>query len=173
MTRVFVGLGSNIDRTASLRAAVSALRRRFGELILSPVYESAAVGFEGDDFYNVVAAFDTTLPPQEVAAALHDIEGQLGRVRDAPPFTPRCIDLDLLLYGDLVLDGNPRLPRPDVERYAFVLKPLAEIAGDLRHPVTGERYRDMWSRLDAGGQQLRRVNFDWGEAGTAGAEKLP
>ena len=163
MSRVFVGVGSNIDRERSIRAGVAALRERFGRIELSPVYENPAVGFEGDSFYNLVAAFDTELAPAVVDGILHDIEQQHGRARGTGSFAPRTLDLDLLLYGDLVMRQEPvRVPRDDIERYAFVLRPLADIAGEMRHPVTGRTFRQMWAECDRRGE-LRPVDFDWDE----------
>jgi 2-amino-4-hydroxy-6-hydroxymethyldihydropteridine diphosphokinase len=173
MPRVFVGVGSNIDRAASIRAAARELRRVFGPLMLSPVYETVPVGFSGDNFYNLVAAFDTEIGPAAVAGALHELERRLGRSRDEPRFAARNIDLDLLLYGDRVVEQDGlTLPRPDIERYAFVLRPLADIAGDVHHPRTGATFREMWQAFGDHGQELWPVDFDWGDAGDAGAEDL-
>lgn len=161
MARVFVGVGSNIDREASIRAGVTALAARFGKVDLSPVYESPAVGFDGDDFYNLVAAFETDLSPAAVDSILHDIEQRHGRSRTARAFAPRTLDLDLLLYGDMVQQGqSPRLPREDIERYAFVLCPLADIAGSMRHPATGRTFAEMWSEFSDAGA-LSKINFKW------------
>lgn len=161
MPRVFVSIGSNIDREKNLRGAVRALATRFGPLTLSSVYESGAVGFAGDDFYNLVATFDTEEPVEELGVTLARIEMQHGRTRGANPFAPRTLDLDLLLYGDLVRhDGACDIPRPDIEKYAFVLGPLAELAPESRHPETGETFAGLWRRFSAPGQKLRRVPFD-------------
>ena len=111
MARVFIGIGSNIERESSIRAAVQALRARFGLLMLSNVYESRPIGFEGGNFYNLVAAFDADEPPEAVIATLHDIEQRLGRERATSRYTSRTIDLDLLLYGDLGLDDLLRRNR--------------------------------------------------------------
>ena len=161
MARVFVAIGSNVDRDASIRAGVRALRQAFGALTLSPVYRSRAVGFEGDDFYNLVAAFDTERGPREVADMLDAIEQRFGRDRAAPRFSPRALDLDLLLYNDLVThDRDLALPRDDIGRYAFVLRPLAEIAGECRHPVTGKRFAELWAGFDRDSQDLFPVVLD-------------
>lgn len=163
MTRVFVGVGSNVDRERSIRAGIAELRDRFGSLELSPVYESSAVGFTGDSFYNLVAAFDTDLSPETVDDILHDIEGRHGRSRDSGSFAPRTLDLDLLLYGDLVAQqGSVRVPREDIVRYAFVLRPLADLAGEVRHPVTGRTFREMWTECREA-RDLKQVELDWDE----------
>lgn len=162
MPRVFVSIGSNVDRAAMIRSAVSALRARYGDLILSSVYESSAVGFEGDDFYNLVAAFDSGEDVAAVNEFLHGLEQAHGRARGSTPFTPRTLDLDLLLYGDAVIDdGGLSIPRDEITRYAFVLAPLAEIAGDEAHPVSGQSYGAMWQAFADPSQQLRRVDFSW------------
>jgi len=155
MPEAFVSLGSNIDPAHSAPAGIAAVRERFAPLRVSTVYECPAVGFDGDNFYNCVMAFETEAPVDELVAALHEIEAAFGRQRDSQRFTARRLDLDLLLYGDLVTDqGDVRLPRPDIERYAFVLRPLAELAPDRRHPVTGERFDALWAGFDDSGQPM-------------------
>jgi len=162
MPRVFVGIGSNIDREAMVRAAVAALRERYGELRLSSVYESEAVGFDGDAFFNLVAAFDTDEAVDAVIAALSDIEQRLGRQRATERFVSRTVDLDLLLYGDQVLTGQGyNIPRDEIPRYAFVLWPLAEIAPDLVHPALGQSYSRLWQEFDKRNQPLRPIPFQW------------
>lgn len=142
-----------------MRAAIEALREHFGAIALSPIYESRAVGFDGDAFLNCVAAFDTALPPAQVAAALHAIEADHGRRREGPRFGPRTLDLDLLLYGDEVSD-NPVLPRPEILEYDFVLRPLADLAPAERHPRNGETYESLWRHFQGARTGLRRVAFD-------------
>ena len=139
--RVYVGLGSNVDRETRLRQAVAELRERFGELELSPVYNSAAVGFDGYDFLNLVAGFDTELEVKRVAASFREIENQLGRDGSLPKFASRSIDLDILAYDDLILDlPGIRIPRPEILENAFVLRPLQDLAPDSVHPEINETY---------------------------------
>lgn len=147
-TRVYVGLGSNIDRENRLRQAIGALRLRFGELSLSPVYNSAAVGFDGHDFLNLVAGFDTEFEVAQVAAMFREIENELGRDRSLPKFSSRSIDLDILTYGDMILElPGIRIPRPEILENAFVLKPLQDLAPDTLHPEQGETYAVLWQRM--------------------------
>jgi 2-amino-4-hydroxy-6-hydroxymethyldihydropteridine diphosphokinase len=160
MARIYVSIGSNIEREPNIRAAVRALRDHFGALTLSSVYENQPIGFEGENFYNLVAAFDTNEPPEAVNSVLHDIERRLGRRRGPSRFSSRTIDLDLLLYGDLVQsDAELRIPRPEITEYACVLRPLAELAPGLTHPVTGLSYAEMWKGFDNRTQSLTRINL--------------
>jgi 2-amino-4-hydroxy-6-hydroxymethyldihydropteridine diphosphokinase len=155
VARVYVSLGSNIDRARNIASAIEALRNSYGRLLQSPTYETEAVGFEGDPFYNLVVGFDTDQTPQQVAAVLGAIEDAHGRNRSAGKFSSRTLDLDLLLYDDLVLDeGNLHLPRKEILEYAFVIKPLAEIAGETRHPVTGASFADIWAEFDQSAQPM-------------------
>ena len=162
MAQVYVSIGSNIERRRNIERALQALAAAYGDLQQSSVYESAAVGFDSNPFYNLVVAFRTDDSPQAVQETLHRIEDSQGRLR-AGELAARTLDLDLLLYDELVINaGKLVLPRDDIDRYAFVLGPLAEIAGERHHPVTGRRYTDMWADFDDTGQELRRI--DWPEA---------
>lgn len=162
MARAYVSVGSNIDREQNVRGAIAALRGRYGRLIVSPVYESPPAGFHGENFYNLVVAFDTYEPARTVAAQLLAIERAHGRERRADGMHSRTLDLDLLLYGDLVMnEPGLKLPREDVARYAFVLKPLADIAPEDVHPESGKRFAEMWRRFD-GDRSLRPIALDLG-----------
>jgi 2-amino-4-hydroxy-6-hydroxymethyldihydropteridine diphosphokinase len=155
MPRVFVGIGSNIEREENIRAGVADLRRRFGELSLSTVYESEAVGFDGNNFYNMVAAFDSDEDVAAINQALHEIEDAHGRTREGPRFSSRTLDIDLLLYGDRVMQqGKLVLPRDEITRNAFVLCPMAELAPELRHPVLDKSYAELWRVFDKQKQPL-------------------
>jgi len=160
MPTIYISLGSNINREQNTRAGVSALRQVFGELTLSSVYESEAVGFAGDAFYNMVIACKVENPVFETNQILRDIEDANGRDRSGPKFSSRTLDLDLLLYDDLVLDENGlTLPRGEILKNAFVLWPLAEIAPDLKHPEAGISYAELWSTFDKSRENLKPVEF--------------
>jgi 2-amino-4-hydroxy-6-hydroxymethyldihydropteridine diphosphokinase len=142
---VYIGIGSNVDAVQHIRSALEMLRLEFGELRLSTLYRNPAVGFPGEDFLNLVAGLTTCLPLPAVLQRLDYIEGMHGRDSNQPKFSARTLDLDLLLYGDAVRGKpGPELPRGDILRYAYVLKPLAELAGDAVHPLEHKSYRQLW-----------------------------
>ena len=160
MPRIYISLGSNIDRETNTRAGVKALREEFGDLELSSVYESESVGFEGDAFYNMVIACDVTGDVHSVNQALRAIEDDNGRDRSGPKFSSRTLDLDLLLYDDRVLDElGLKLPREEILHNAFVLWPLAEIAPQLTHPEAGKNYADLWQAFDKTKESLKPIEF--------------
>ena len=155
MAKVYVSVGTNIDRDRNVASALAALAREYDGLEQSRIFETQAVGFSGDLFYNLVVAFETGQSPQQVAAVLKRIEDAHGRDRQAGKFSNRSLDLDLLLYNDLIVDEpGVTLPRPEILENAFVLRPLAEIAGDRKHPVTGVSFAAMWDQFDAASQPM-------------------
>lgn len=155
MPKVYISIGSNIEPAKHIRIGVECLRREFGEVALSPVYESEAVGFAGDNFYNLVAAFETERDVYRVNRALRQIEDDNGRQRGPDKFAPRTLDMDLILYGDLCIkESGLSLPRDEILKYAFVLRPLADIAGGEKHPQTGQRYAELWAAFDDKAQAL-------------------
>lgn len=160
MPRVFVSVGSNVDRDRNVVSGLAALEASFGAVRRSPVYRSSAVGFDGPDFYNLVVAFDSDLSPESVVRVLHGIEDEHGRRRDGPRYAPRTLDLDVLLYGMLTRhDEVIDIPREEITRHAFVLRPLAELAPQQRHPELGLTFAELWSRFDDPGQRLERVSL--------------
>ncbi len=145
MTTVLLSLGSNLEPLHYLRAAVAVLRERFGALRVSPAYRTAAVGFDGPDFLNAAVKLETTLPLQELDAWLHAVEDAHGRDRSGPRYGDRTLDIDVVYYGNAVVEGpgHLRIPRPEL-KHAFVLKPLADIAPGFVDPVTGRDLATMW-----------------------------
>lgn len=161
MARVYLSLGSNIDREHNLRGAIEHLRQHFGELTVSRVFESTAVGFDGEDFYNLCVGLDTDRDVLEVNAILHRIEDRFGRDRGGPRFSSRTLDIDLLLYDSLVIkQGKLELPRDEITKNAFVLWPLAEIAADTMHPTEHRSIAALWRAFDKTSQALHPVDFN-------------
>ncbi len=151
MPTVYLGLGSNIEPQKNLGLGLKVLEKRFGQLEKSSVYRSKAYGFDGDDFLNMVVGLETGLPPSEIYDQTEEIQRMAGRDLAARGNSSRALDIDMLLYDDLVVNEPPiRLPRPDVLRFGFVLGPLAEIAPKLLHPETHQSYQDHWDKFDAG-----------------------
>ncbi|MFI3187998.1 2-amino-4-hydroxy-6-hydroxymethyldihydropteridine diphosphokinase [Crenothrix sp. D3] len=147
--RGYISIGSNIDKELHITASLRALEQQFGVLTVSSIYESDAVGFSGDAFHNLIVGFDSDLDVKAVAKQLRQIELDNGRTRDSQKFSARTLDLDLILYGDLIIsDGRLQIPRDEIEKYAFVLEPLAEIAPAATHPVSGVSYGELWEKFD-------------------------
>ena len=162
MHRVYISIGSNIEPARHVRLAVTALHEYYGRLDISRVYESEAVGFDGDNFYNLVVGLDTEQDVNTVNRTLHEIEARYGRDRSGPRFSARSIDLDLLLYDDLIMKVDKLiLPREEILQNAFVLWPLAEIAPEVIHPLEKCSMAELWARFDKVKQQLTPIEFDW------------
>jgi len=162
MTTGFISIGSNIDREKHIPSSLDALKKLFGKIDVSSIYETEPVGFSGNNFYNLIVQFDSELEAKQVAKLLRQIELDHGRTRNSQKFSARTLDLDLVLYNDQVIhDGRLRIPRDEIERYAFVLEPLAEIAGELLHPISHKSYRDLWEKFDKTGLQQKKIQPSW------------
>ena len=160
MANVYLSLGSNIHRNKYIQSGISALKKHYKTVTCSPVYESIAVGFEGDNFYNLVTHFTTDDPLETVTTTLSSIEDDNDRDRGSPKFGSRTLDIDLLLYDDLVINSTElTLPRPEIYQNAFVLKPLADIAGDLTDPVQNKTYQQLWAQFDQTKQKLWQIHI--------------
>ncbi len=156
----YISIGSNIEREKNVRSSLIALKKQFGKLVVSSLYESEAVGFEGNPFYNLIVGFESNLDVKIVAKQLRDIELSHGRTRNSQKFSARTLDLDLILYGDLIIhDGRLQIPRDEIERYAFVLEPLAEIAANLQHPISKKTYADLWGEYDKTNLKQHVINI--------------
>jgi len=161
MTRVYVSIGSNIEPARHVRLAIDAMREAFADIQLSPVYETEPVGFEGDNFFNLVAGFDTDLPVEDVLDQLHAIEDKYGRLREGERFVARTIDLDLLLFGELIGEVHgTQLPRDEIERYAFVLRPLYDLAPELLLPPGGQSIASLWEAFPTHDDEMVVVDLE-------------
>jgi 2-amino-4-hydroxy-6-hydroxymethyldihydropteridine diphosphokinase len=158
MPAVYVAIGSNVEPERHLALATQLLRREFPDVRFPPWYRNRAVGFEGADFINLVAGFTTELSIEEVLSRLHAIEGACGRPREAPRWAPRSMDLDVLLYGELILDEPLlKLPRPDLLKRAFMLGPRAALAPQLMHPTQKVTIGELWQRFDRSAHALIEI----------------
>ncbi|MDP1698638.1 MAG: 2-amino-4-hydroxy-6-hydroxymethyldihydropteridine diphosphokinase [Xanthomonadaceae bacterium] len=181
MAIAYLSLGSNIDAERNLRSSIKALRSQFGDVLVSPIYQSAAVGFEGDDFLNAAARLETSLDPIALDAWLHDLEDQHGRRRDVPRFSSRPLDIDVLLYDALIFKGpgNLELPRSELAEQAFVLRPMVDIASQCVHPIIGRTLREIWESMSIGDREsvrMSRISFDhegWGASNPDPKPKEP
>jgi len=160
MTDLYLGLGSNVNREGCISQALDLLKQTFGSLNISPTFESESVGFDGDNFYNLVVHAETELSLEQVIKTYRSIEDKCGRDRTGPKFGARTLDIDLLLYGDLICTQPIELPRDEILENAYVLWPLAIMTPDLKHPQTGKNYRDHWQEY-AKLQKLWRVETPW------------
>ncbi|GAA6153827.1 2-amino-4-hydroxy-6-hydroxymethyldihydropteridine diphosphokinase [Pseudoteredinibacter isoporae] len=161
MARVFLSLGSNEDREFHITSCLDALNRHFHILALSSVYESEAVGFSGEPFYNMVVELETDLDLAALNESLKTIEDENGRRRDVPRFSGRTLDVDILLYDDIVGKvAGVELPREEITQNAFVLLPLAEIAAEDIHPVCEQSFAELWQNYDKA-QKLWPIDFSW------------
>jgi len=160
MTSVYVAVGSNVDPLVNLPRALRELAKHY-RLRRSPAYRNKAVGFAGEDFINLVVGFETGDSVQQVIAHLHEAEAACGRPRDAAKWAPRTMDLDLLLFGNLVCtEPGLKLPRPDLLKRPYMLRPLAELAPTLPHPVVAKTMSELWSEFDSQGHEMVAVSLE-------------
>ena len=159
MEKVYIGIGSNIDKHIHIPQVLEELAEKFGELDISPIYETAAEGFSGDDFHNLVVGLKTDISPPVMRQYLRDLEAHHGRVRDSKnQYISRTIDLDQLLYGKSKINKDGvHVPSSDITKYAFVLKPLADIAGELRHPILRTSFAQLWKEFDKDKLEMKQV----------------
>lgn len=158
---LLISVGSNIQRDYYTREARKALEAVFSDVVCSSVYESEAVGFDGDAFYNLVVKATTSMALPAVCDVLKRIEAENGRVRGGKKFSSRTLDLDLLTFDDVVTTDPVILPREEILYNAFVLLPLAELVPHYQHPAEKKTYQVLWQQFDKTKQQLRPVEFSW------------
>jgi len=152
MTAVYVAAGSNVRPEHYLAVALRAMAAAYGPLTLSPAYKNKAVGFEGEDFINLVVGFTTEDEVTGVRQQLQSIEAACDRPPGAPKWAPRTMDLDILLFGEKV-SNEPGLviPRPDLLKRPYMLKPMADIAPDVQHPTLQQSMRELWDAFPGRG----------------------
>ncbi len=148
MSLVHLNIGSNQNRRTNIRLAIESLELHFSDILLSSLFESPSEGFKGNDFYNVGVNITTLKTSNEVVDILRDIENSLGRDRSLPKFSSRMIDLDLVLYSDII-DETLNVLRKDILKYAFVLAPLAELNPEEIHPLEGTSYQNLWKTFQS------------------------
>jgi 2-amino-4-hydroxy-6-hydroxymethyldihydropteridine diphosphokinase len=159
MSHVYVAIGSNINPEENIGKAARELKRLFPDARFSSWYRNQAVGFEGDDFVNGVVGFTTDLPLRSVLERLHEIEALCGRPRNAPRWAPRAMDLDVLLYDNVVCaEPGMTLPRPDLVKRPYMLGPLAEIAPEVVHPTASLTIGELWQRFDRESHAMIRID---------------
>lgn len=158
MPRVFVAAGSNVDPEKNLANATREMERSFPDIQFSPWYRNRALGFDGADFINLVAGFTTEMPLHDVVKRLRAIEELCGRAREAPKWAPRSMDLDILLYGDLVHEEpGLKLPRPDLLKRPYMLGPMADLAPEVLHPTANVTIGELWQRFDRAAHPMARL----------------
>lgn len=174
MHTVLLSLGSNIERTKNITAALDSLSDLFGELTISSVYESEPVGFSGDCFFNLIVGVKTNLSLQSLTENVKNIEDQNGRLRTGPRFSARTLDIDIVTYGSLFgMNSGIELPRPELYYNAFVLWPMAELLPDFKDEKTGNTYHELWRVMAIESKQkLWKVDFYWSEKCISSAEVL-
>jgi len=158
MSTAWLGLGSNVNAEHHIRCAIEELGKQFESLALSPAYASTAVGFEGDDFINLVVRIETAMQPLELRQYLRDLEDRYGRKRDVPKFSDRSLDIDILFYDDLVLLSPVlEIPRAEITKYAHVLRPLADLDPDLIHPSERQSMAEIWQASGLSDKTLKAL----------------
>ena len=169
MSVVYLSLGSNIHQQKNICSALRSLKKAYPSLEFSSVYESESVGFSGANFYNLVARFETDNSLSDVHKHMRAIEDEHGRVRGEEKFSDRSLDIDILTYDQLVGDFDGLvLPRDEITKNAFVLLPLAELAGPVLHPSLHVSYSQLWQEFDQKKQKLWTI--DIGLTGQGGKE---
>jgi len=145
----YLGIGSNTERVLNINSCINFLQCSFAHFQSSPVYQSPSFGFEGQDFYNLVVKIKTIFSPNQLKDWLQNLENLHGRDRSKPRYSNRSLDIDLLLCDDLIIDdGKVQIPRSEILKRNYVLKPLQDLAPDLIHPTAQKRLAELWQALN-------------------------
>ena len=149
MTKVFFGVGSNIKPEENIVLAVREIKDIFDDVIVSPVYKNKSVGFEGNDFLNLVISCSTKMSVYDIGDFIEQVHNLSGRKKKSNKYLSRTLDIDLLMFGDhIIQDSKIHIPRDDILKYSFVLKPLVDIAPESIHPITKSSFSEHWDRMD-------------------------
>lgn len=159
MAQIYISLGSNINPQHNVKVGIEALKKTINVTAISTIYESKSIGFLGNNFLNLVIKAQTLLSVNDLIILFKTIEIANGRAINAKKFSSRTLDIDLLLYDDLIIALPTKLPRPEIATNAFVLLPLAEIAPDKIHPITQLTYQQMWQNFDKSSQCLWPISI--------------
>ena len=160
--KIFVGIGSNIDREKNIKSCMTILKKMYGDIMISPVYETESMGFSGPNFYNLVSCFETDESIYELKNTLNEIENNHGRHFNETKFSSRTLDIDILYYDDLILsDDKVQVPRKEICEYDFVLKPLIDLVPDFIHPVHNISHKEILDSIKIKQQIISIVNMDF------------
>ncbi|RUO40666.1 2-amino-4-hydroxy-6-hydroxymethyldihydropteridine diphosphokinase [Pseudidiomarina aestuarii] len=164
MPIVALGIGSNKQRRYHIGAGIEGIVKAFGTvdtpIYCSRVFESDAVGFAGQPFYNLVVAFESDMTCQALQTVCKSLESQHGHNSDAPRFSPRTLDIDILIYGSLIQAGPVQVPRDEIVTNAFVLWPLSEVLPNFVHPLDQQTFAELWQNYHSA-QQLHPIEFQF------------
>lgn len=162
MPTIFVSIGSNLEPRKYIAMALEILRDRFGDLQFSPVYETEAIGFSGQAFLNLVISFKSEEPPDKIKKIFKEMEADLGRVKRESSFSPRRIDLDIILYGDAIIHQSKlEVPSKEIDKYAFVLQPLSDLAPEMLYPGRDLNFSSLWRQALNSGVMDEGRKIDW------------
>lgn len=159
--KIFVGIGSNIDREKNIKSCITILKDIYGDILISPVYETEAMGFNGPNFYNLVSCFETKESVYDLKSVLNEIENSHGRHASETKFSSRTLDIDILYYDNLILsDDKIQIPRKEICEYDFVLKPLVDLVPDFIHPIQNISHLEIMNNIKVKKQIISTINMD-------------
>ena len=158
MITAYIGVGTNIDREQHAKVAYNELQQLGEDLLVSPIYECEPIGFSSQNFYNFVITLRTALSLEEFSYRLREIEFKWGREENAQKYQDRTLDLDIVLFGEIISTQKPELPRSDIYKYPFVTKPLYDLKPHLVIPGDGRTVADVWYAMQPV-DSLKPVSF--------------
>lgn len=159
MAQVYLSIGSNIDREKNIKSCLKILKQDYPDIVFSAIYETEAFGFKGDPFLNLAAHLKTELSPQDMESYLKSIEDKHSRTREGKKFSSRTLDIDLLLYDQLILQTEMDIPRKEIIRYDFVLFPLLEIAPNTLHPIAKKTIAELAKSSNLSKSNLKKIEL--------------